>query len=107
MAKTQNETATTEEKSKAKKREIVDITFSDLQKWYADFVEFSDINNAINSDEKLKENTALIKVRKNKAKQVINPGFTANDVSAFFTKIKTETREIMKQQEGKTKENSK
>lgn len=101
MPKTQNETAT------AKKREIIDITFSDLEKWYSDFVEFSDINNAINSDEKLKENASLVKVRKNKAKQVINPGFTANDVSAFFSKIKNETRETMKQQEGKTKENSK
>lgn len=105
MPKTQNETATTEEKSKAKKREIIDITFSDLQKWYADFVEFSDINNAIN-DAKL-ENASLVKIRKNKAKQVLNPGFASADVTAFFGKIKNETREIMKQQEGKTKENSK
>lgn len=105
MPKTQNETATTEEKSKSKKREIIDITFSDLQKWYADFVEFSDINNAIN-DAKL-ENASLVKIRNNKAKQVLNPGFASADVTAFFAKIKNETREIMKQQEGKTKENSK
>ena len=101
MPKTQNETATT------KKREIIDITFSDLQKWYADFVEFSAINKAINSDDKLKENTELVKMRNNKAKQVTNPGFASADVTAFFAKIKNETRDAMKEQEGKTKENSK
>lgn len=96
MARTQNETATTE--SKAKKRETIDITFVDLQKWYDDFLDFLDINNAINSDEKLKENTSLVKVRNNKAKQVLSPGFASADVTAFFAKIKNETRDAMKEQ---------
>lgn len=96
MPRTQNETATTE--SKTKKREIIDITFSDLEKWYADFVEFSAINKAINSDEKLKENTELVKLRNNKAKQVTNPGFASADVTALFAKIKNETRDAIKEQ---------